>query len=320
MINWFQLGINACIEPITKYDGIVVLEFISWMHREKGVKSLQNIAESELVDYIANYLNNKKEEVSLENINLFLGYITKKNTVIEKAKNLFGLEVSKSLDAFYFSYSKAKYSSLILYPHEQRNQKIQFFKKYKKDLNGLTSQYLNIFYSENDTLNRSGYSILNSIGSLGKRNISLPAILIWDTNKGVNTADAVPILDLEDEKLFRLIEKLTFKIKKGHFENGSLYFEVIEKEIRISDKEVNVLKEVKGLVGNGDTKKALDTLNSLIQNFYPNKVNQIALLGDLRRRIKDADINGLIPKDEILYHQNRLNYSILNLVDEIIYS
>jgi len=79
------------------------------------------------------------------------------------------------------------------------------------DLNSLSADYLDIFYSEND-FGQTGYDIKRKIQSLPK-NLSndLPCLVIWEHS--MSDAVAIDLQGLENEEIFRVISSIVDFIK-----------------------------------------------------------------------------------------------------------
>jgi hypothetical protein len=90
----------------------------------------------------------------------------------------------------------------------------KFIKKYWIDLNSLSENYLDIYYSETDYRKSSGYEIKNMIKSISNNMPSnLPCILLWE--KSIKDACMIDIKDLSNQNIFRLISSIVDMIKDG---------------------------------------------------------------------------------------------------------
>lgn len=87
-----------------------------------------------------------------------------------------------------------------------------FIKQYWQDLNFLTGDYLDIYYSYED-LNRrvSGFEVLDEFRSLRLEPMSLPALVLWQNS--LKDAFAVSLEQLPHQEIFRLLQAIVQNIK-----------------------------------------------------------------------------------------------------------
>ena len=87
-----------------------------------------------------------------------------------------------------------------------------FIKQYWQDLNFLTGDYLDIYYSHED-LNRrvSGFEVLDEFRSLRLEPMSLPALVLWQTS--LKDAFAVSLEQLPHQEIFSLLQAIVQNIK-----------------------------------------------------------------------------------------------------------
>lgn len=121
----------------------------------------------------------------------------------------------KSLGYLYDRYSSSKipYRSLFLPLAADADSFKTFINKYWEDLNELSSNYLDIYYSEAE-LKKSGYETRQLIKAIPKHLPNdLPCILIWADK--METARMIDIKDLSPDEIFRLISRIVDMIKQG---------------------------------------------------------------------------------------------------------
>lgn len=87
-----------------------------------------------------------------------------------------------------------------------------FIKEYWQDLNFLTGDYLDIYYSHED-LNRrvSGFKVLDEFRSLRLEPCSLPALVLWQNS--LKDAFAVSLEQLPHQEIFSLLQLIVQNIK-----------------------------------------------------------------------------------------------------------
>jgi len=86
-----------------------------------------------------------------------------------------------------------------------------FINTYWVDLDNLSGDHLDIYYSDND-IGKSGYAISKEMSMIPRDlNIKLPCIVLWQTD--LRAARSIDIKDLLDEDLFRLFELIVEWIK-----------------------------------------------------------------------------------------------------------
>lgn len=87
-----------------------------------------------------------------------------------------------------------------------------FVKTYWEDLNYLSGDYLDIYYSNEDLERRvSGFESLNNFRSLSLEPMSMPAIVLWQTS--LKDACAIPLEQLSHQEIFELVKLVVQSIK-----------------------------------------------------------------------------------------------------------
>lgn len=89
-----------------------------------------------------------------------------------------------------------------------------FIDRHWRDLNALTGNALDVYFSEDDLKTRvSGYETLSEFKSLQVSVVQLPAIILWE--QSLKLAQAVPLGKLEHDDIMEVMKHLVHKINGG---------------------------------------------------------------------------------------------------------
>ena len=162
-------------------NGVIDSDLLTYLRQEVKDKSPQN------------FLEKFKRLISLDTF----GKDTKKyKTIVE----LFG------------RYSNPCIMKCFFLPLAQDKMFEKFINNSWSDLNSLSKNYLDIFYSVKE-LSASGYDIKDKIQSLDVAEDALPCLVLWVNS--LETAKCVELRDLEYKEIFRLMQSIVQNIKEG---------------------------------------------------------------------------------------------------------
>ena len=218
-------------------DLSVEIGFLDWLQNFKSkpinlYKMPLNLFEELVNDYLIDkdVTNYDKEYRQL--IKSFKGseqttLTSKLSAVLPKTK----LRKLKSLHYIYDRYSNQniKFKCFLLPLAAGRNFET-FLKEYWVDLDDLSGNNLDIFYSLSE-LNLSGYKIKEQFQKLNVPENMLPCLVLWEDK--LEDAKFIEIRDLTDREVFHLISTIVQKIKEGNRLN-----EIYEKAIAMIDKKL----------------------------------------------------------------------------------
>jgi len=193
------------------------VDFLEWLTFSKSVRldlnQMPSLLFNSLVDEFC-ISNNRYPDDRAKLISAFrqtnpASLANKLASVLSKSQ----LKRMKSLGYIYDRYSNQNipYRCIILPLAANSESYKSFIQKYWMDLNSLSADYLDIFYSEND-FGQTGYDIKRKIQSLPK-NLSndLPCLVIWEHS--MSDAVAIDLQGLENEEIFRVISSIVDFIK-----------------------------------------------------------------------------------------------------------
>jgi len=301
-----------------QYDEIIVLDFIKWLEKAKRERDLSSISKNRLIELISMFLDFNHSPSNENKINFILSHVIFNDSIFDKVKKVLGLKKTYKILDFYFDYQSTKYALIVLFPHSQHKSKLEFFSEYYIDLNSLSSNFLSIFYSLNDTIQKSGYEIIEKLGRTQELQFGLPAILVWDTSKGINSSKLFPIKGMSNQQLFRFFEKLILNIKKEKFRDNSIELDMIKYISSTPLEHKEQFNSIKAKVGENKIEWVFSELGKIIENHYPYAINQIVILSAENKRINQSKFKGIISEAELNIKANLLNDRILNLIDSLV--
>lgn len=128
--------------------------------------------------------------------------------------NTFGKDTKKykTIAELFGRYSNPCIMKCFFLPLAQDKMFEKFINNSWIDLNSLSKNYLDIFYSVKE-LSASGYDIKDKIRSLNVAEDALPCLVLWVNS--LETAKCVELRDLEYKEIFRLLQSIVQNIKEG---------------------------------------------------------------------------------------------------------
>lgn len=112
-------------------------------------------------------------------------------------------------------YSRVKFHGMFLFPKDCAVQLNKFIEESWQDLNRMTGEWIDIYYSKKDIKDRTCYEVRDNIKRFYKiNNADLPAFIIWDSES--ENSYPIPISDLENKKILTLIAHLVDSIRRDN--------------------------------------------------------------------------------------------------------
>lgn len=303
---------------IDEYEKLIVLDFIYWVYSVKNVDEIEKKNEKEIKSYLFEFLSTTDHKHINELYVKHLKKIFYHSGTIRNIKEFLGLKSKESIQKLYQKFISVEFSSILLFSYHDRHKKREFLDKYKVDVNALTADHLNFFYSTQDTKKKSGYQIINLIDK--KSITNLPAILIWNTKEGIHTAIGYSLKSLNIHEIFKLFEKIVFEIKAKNFhaiirEWGKRH-RVDQTTFKNSTKRD--IEKLKAEIGINKIGVVINKLENIVFQFYPNKLNNFIQIKNSYIRITEKKRLGLEKPSYIFILENNLNKSLLGFLDGLI--
>lgn len=191
---------------------------------------------------------------------------------LEKLKRLISLntfgkdtEKYKNIAELFGRYSNPCIMKCFFLPLAQDKMFEKFISNSWSDLNSLSKNHLDIFYSVRE-LSTSGYDIKDKIRSLDVAEDALPCLVLWVNS--LETAKCVELRDLEYKEIFRLLQSIVQNIKVGDaFDVVYSKAVIMANDLRREHKNVTIIEQ-KFDISNSEIR------NSQIGTFESNLVSE----------------------------------------------
>ena len=172
----------------------------------------------------------------------------------------FGRDEYKSIAELFARYSNPNIIKCFFLPLAQDKMFETFIKNSWSDLNSLSKDYLDIFYSVKE-LAASGYDIKDKFRSLEVAEDALPCLVLWSDS--LDNAKYVELRDLQYTEIFHLLQSIVQNIKVGN-EFDVVYSKavIMADEKRRSHKEISVIKQDFNISNSTIHKSQLGTFES----------------------------------------------------------
>jgi hypothetical protein len=185
------------------------VEFLSWLEeRYPGLDLLGNVPTQEIYELVLDFC----QEKGYANAKSFSQEVTKwlrgdiDRSVLKKLTEVAAVRRNrgKSFDTSPITrYKRVPYHGMFLFLSV--GDFPQFIKKYWEDLNHLTADYLDIYYSFEDLERRvSGYEVLRQLRSVRLEPMALPALLLWQ--QSLSSCCVIPLERLPHDEIFDLVK------------------------------------------------------------------------------------------------------------------
>ena len=194
-----------------------ILNFFDWIRNQYPELNLSgDIPLCKLNDLIDEFCKNKNtpEANSLKKQIKRMFKESRNGNFISKIREWFTNNGNKTEEESnpFDRYSRVKFHGMFLFPKGCAAQLNKFIEESWQDLNSMTGEWIDIYYSKKDVKDRTCYDVRDNIKRFDKiNNADLPAFIIWD-NDFENTYP-IPISDLENKKILTLIAHLVDSIR-----------------------------------------------------------------------------------------------------------
>lgn len=272
-----------------KDEDLLTQDLLDWLE-ENGEKLYDILKMPDLVfnDYIDKYCAGRSDR-DLINLTIWhqnydcRQYLAE---LINKAGYDNSEELNKLIKQYVIRHSRYKCFFLFDYINSDIYEKL--IHDHWKDLNFLSREYLDIYYSEDD-LKKSGFEIADEIDSLpSELRFCVPGIIIWKDN--ISAAKSISLDYLDDQDVCRVIKKIVRCISLD------LSFEMIVEEANMESKNLDDRKmgnisinaynsTVRDVIHNGHTINSGDT-NSFVTSTSSG--NGASIVGNNNQYNKDV--------------------------------
>ncbi len=201
---------------IVKSESSKTIEFFNWIIRKYPQLNIASdipyIKIEELIDQFCeerSYSDIKSFKKQVERI--FKGDLD--NNLLNKIRWVLGGNVKNQKNPF-DRYNRMNFHGIFLFPNFGSTDLIEFIDASWQDLNSLTGEWIDIYYSKEDIKKRNGFDILKDFTSFNNIKLTdLPAFIIWD--KSLNNALALPLRKLNNNQILLTIQQVVQSIKEG---------------------------------------------------------------------------------------------------------
>lgn len=252
------------------------LEFFEWLYTQEinptSINKMPSILFENLVDEYINF--NKKGEYARRQL-LKAYRKTGWEALLERFRVLFQINSdshTKKLDVVmnrYFSrYASFNCIILPLSDHESQKEYISLITDNWYDLNELSADYLDIYYSETDN-GKSGYDIAKRISSLPDNlKKKAPCLVLW--KHSIKEAKTISIDELNSKQILSVIRSVVEKIQEGK----DLYA-IVEEVVQIvkNQQEINHGATIINVKGDGNVIGDNNSVNTTVINGDDNIIN-----------------------------------------------
>lgn len=227
------------------------IEFLEWLlKQELNADDISKMPMSVFEELAKEFSIESKGIVDKSLLSDLLNAFKKKNphSFFDKIKrfdsmNVFGRDAKqyKSIAELFCRYSDPKIVKCFFLPLTQDNAFETFINESWHDLNALSKDYLDIYYSIPE-LSASGYDIKDKFASLEIAEDSLPCLVLW--GKSLDDAQVVELRDLHYNEIFHIIQSIVQNIKCGN-DFKIVHEEAVKKadEKRESHRPISIIEQ-----------------------------------------------------------------------------
>lgn len=284
-----------------------ILNFFDWIRNQYPELNLSgDIPLCKLNDLIDEFCKNKKSpETNLLKKQIKQMFKESRNgNFISKIREWFTNNGNKTEEESnpFDRYSRVKFHGIFLFPKGCAAQLNKFIEESWQDLNSMTGEWIDIYYSKKDVKDRTCYDVRDNIKRFDKiNNADLPAFIIWGND--FENSYPIPISDLENKKILTLIAHLVDSIR-----NDKSLPEVVDDGINFIREELRKNKPNQINIQNmGDIfelnnannitlvnrAKVDNAFNNNSDNCNENLANVIKEIGKIVETSKNKDANVL---------------------------
>lgn len=284
-----------------------ILIFFDWIRNQYPELNLSgDIPFCKLNDLIDEFCKNKEtpEANSLKKQIKRMFKESRNSNFISKIREWFTRNkiTTKGTSNPFDRYSRVKFHGIILFPEDYKSQLKSFIEESWQELNSLTDEWIDIYYSKQDIEDRNCYDFLNNIKNCVNINrAELPAFIIWDND--LKNSFPIPISDLENKKIKKLIAHIVDSIRSGKnlpevFDDGIKF--INEEKLKNKPVQTNINymgdkieihnSNVNNLTFKSNVK---DSFNKNSDNSNENITNVIKEIAKIVEASKNKDANVL---------------------------
>ncbi|MCL2083752.1 MAG: hypothetical protein FWH06_00655 [Oscillospiraceae bacterium] len=201
----------------------IELDFLEWLlNRRLDADDISKMPLAVFEKMASDYLNDKSGTVDKKQLSVLVDAYKIKNpqTIIDRIKELKSyydisenkVEKYKSLGELFSRYSNPDIVKSLFLPLSSDNEFEGFIRKSWEDLNSLSKNYLDIYYSVNE-LSTSGYSIKDKFHSLNIPESALPCFVLWVSS--IEKSKYIELRDLDYKEIFQIIQTIVEDIKQN---------------------------------------------------------------------------------------------------------
>jgi len=204
---------------IFRDDFSKTLEFFNWVINQFPKLNLaSDIPSSKLNELIDQFC----EDYSYSDVKSFKKQVEKifrgelEGNLLNKIRNWFnttGNKINYSTNPF-DRYTQMNFHSVFLFPNFGSSDLVKFIDESWQDLNSLTGEWIDVYYSKEDIKKRNGFDILKDFKSFSNIKLTdLPSFIIWDSS--LKNALALPLIDLSNKQILLVVQHIVQAIKDG---------------------------------------------------------------------------------------------------------
>lgn len=201
---------------IVKSEASKTIEFFNWIIKEHPKL---NIASDIPYNKLEELIDQFCEERSYSDIKSFKKQVERifkgelDNNLLDKIRWILGGSAKSQKNPF-DRYNRMNFHGIFLFPNFGSSDLIEFIDESWQDLNSLTGEWIDVYYSKEDIKKRNGFDILKDFTSFNNIKLTdLPAFIIWD--KSLNNALALPLRKLNNNQILLTIQQVVQSIKEG---------------------------------------------------------------------------------------------------------
>jgi len=198
-----------------------------------------------------------------------------------------------------------------------------FIKKYWEDLNFLTADWIDIYYSFEDLQRRvSGYEVLEQLRSIRLEPMSLPALLLWQ--QSLSDCCVIPLERLSHDDIFDLMKFIVQKI----VEKRGLRDICVEAQAFVRQRAAGIVRIPQVIIGQGEiimkkeeTRISEVTISNVSGQVFLGRFNDVIAnldavgRGELAKALKAAQ-KAVMASQELSDEQKQEGMEIINQIGE----
>lgn len=229
----------------------IEIDFLEWLLKQELnaddiSKMPMCVFEKLAEDFSIEIKGNVDKDLLSKLLQEFKGNSPKK--FLEKLKRIISLdtfgkdtEKYKSITELFSRYSNPNIIKCFFLPLAQDKMFETFISNSWNDLNSLSKDYLDIFYSVSE-LSASGYDIKDKFYSLEVAEDALPCLVLW--RDSLDNAKYVELRDLQYMEIFHLLQSIVQNIKVGNeFDLVHSKAVIMADEKRRNHKDISVIQQ-----------------------------------------------------------------------------